>query len=514
MLQHRRAVTTGCALLVMLLAAPSAAAASTVGVGPDEIVGAAITIAAAPGETNDVLVSYDYDTTVFTITDAAGATAEAGCQQVAVTTVACMSGPTDATHVNRIVAHLGDGDDAFTVGATGVFYGASVDGGPGSDTITGGNRPDLLVGGSGDDIVSGGGEADLLLGEDGDDSLRGDAGDDELDGGEGSDVVDAGSGADLVNLREELDGRSGTADPAVTCGEGDDRVALDIADAAPAADCEREAPRFAGVPILVAPPAVVGRTVSLDRTPAGVSGSPAPDTETVWLSCDDEDCDVVADGVDQYALQVSDVGRRVGAALLATNGDPDELGFYAQAVELTDLTAVVSFAPAPPVDSLVPMAPLASLPAGPTPRGGAPTASQLAAARAALAERAMGGAVSVVREGAGLTLYRRAGRRTVTVRGARRARVLGAVCQAPSCLVKVRSELRLTTRRAGRERTRRIALPAIRRALRAGQADTFGVALSAARRRAVRRARSATLRLSYATQTGARGSVTFALRVR
>lgn len=222
----RRVATIGCALMSLLICPPARADASTVGTGPDELIGAAIAISSAPGETNQVSVSYDYDAAIFTITDAAGATAQPGCQQVDATTVTCAAGTSDATLVNRVVADLGDGDDSFIIGETGALYGASVDGGPGSDTIEGANRPDVLVGGDGDDILRGGGGADWLLGYDGDDTLSGGAGDDEIDGGDGSDAVDAGPGEDLVNLREDTDGRDGTADAAAICGPDQDRIAV------------------------------------------------------------------------------------------------------------------------------------------------------------------------------------------------------------------------------------------------------------------------------------------------
>jgi hypothetical protein len=147
----------------------------------------------------------------------------------------------------------------------------------------------------------------------------------------------------------------------------------------------------------------------------------------------------------------------------------------------------------------------------------APTAAQVAAVRAALARRVMGGAVTVLRAGTGVTLYRRAARRTVTIDGPRRTKVVAAVCHAPSCRVTIRSELRLKTRRGGVTRTRRIVLPTSRRVLSNGAAKAFGVALTAAQRRAVRAARSTILRVSYAFSTGGattRGTWQSPLRVR
>ena len=78
--ESHRAVTIGCALMILLVSAPARADASTVAAGPDEISGTAITIAAVAGETNQVAVSLNAETAKFTITDAAGATAQAGCR--------------------------------------------------------------------------------------------------------------------------------------------------------------------------------------------------------------------------------------------------------------------------------------------------------------------------------------------------------------------------------------------------------------------------------------------------
>ena len=507
-----RAALLGCALIVLLTFPAGRADASTAGSEPDAVVGNALAVLAAPGEANDVTVSYDYVTTLYTVTDGAGATAESGCDQVDATTVNCPA-HAGGENVNRILVDLGDGDDAFTMGETSVFYGATVEGGAGADTLAGGNRPDLLAGGAGDDVISGGGEADLLLGDDGDDTLGGDDGDDELDGGEGVDATDAGAGEDLVNLREQPDGRSGTADPAATCGTGGDRVALDVADAAPAADCERQAPRFAGAPVLVAPAASVGRTVSLSLAAAGVTGAPAPELFIIWLSCTLDVCEEVDYDVEQYTLQASDAGRYVGAVVIASNGS-SELGSYAEAFELTDLAGPVTAPPPIPGAPLVPQTPAFPAPPGVVKPPAPPTAAQLHAMRVAQATRVMGAPVTSVRDAGGVALYRRAGTRSVILPRARRTKVLAAVCRAASCRVSVRSELRLKIRRGGRTQTRRIRLTSVRRNLKAGDAITFDVRLTAVQRSAVHRAKSATLRMSYEIGAATRGAVTFPVRLR
>jgi len=115
-----------------------------------------------------------------TITDASGATAGTGCEQVDATTVRCMI-PTQ---------QIGDA----TIGAT-------LDGGPGDDTLHAGDVGNDLKGGAGDDILdasgltvarlSGGAGADHLIGPSHVTAPRGGV---VFDGGAGPDII-SGYGA-------------------------------------------------------------------------------------------------------------------------------------------------------------------------------------------------------------------------------------------------------------------------------------------------------------------------------
>ena len=120
------------------------------------------------------------------------------------------------TTVNYVV-HAGDGNDTFVVNPNGFCFGsltvdagagadhivvdpdstggcasaanaATVDGGPGDDTLAGGPGAGVLHGGDGDDTIFGGSGGEQIFGDGGDDPvLNGGGGDDTIDGGPGND---------------------------------------------------------------------------------------------------------------------------------------------------------------------------------------------------------------------------------------------------------------------------------------------------------------------------------------
>ena len=88
------------------------------------------------------------------------------------------------------------GNDSITLGA-GVI-GASVQGGPGDDSIIGGPGDDTLGGGQGNDYILGDAGDDLIHGGAGDDSIGGGQGNDQLYGGLGNDTMTGGAGNDAL----------------------------------------------------------------------------------------------------------------------------------------------------------------------------------------------------------------------------------------------------------------------------------------------------------------------------
>jgi hypothetical protein len=209
----RHALTTGTALATAVLLTAPAARGATVSVE-----GTALTVRAAPGEDNTVLVERT-GAMVFRVTDDGPApTAGAGCGLSDPRSVVCAGLVTAAT------ADLGDGDDAFS--AIGLPLPVTASGGEGADLLVGGLEPDTLDGGPGDDGVSGSQGDDTLDGDAGDDLLAGDTGADTVRGGDGADIadggrssgdrVDGGTGADLV--------KGGPGDDRVDGGPGDDAL--------------------------------------------------------------------------------------------------------------------------------------------------------------------------------------------------------------------------------------------------------------------------------------------------
>ena len=107
----------------------------------------------------------------------------------------------DLAAVKSIVAELGAGNDAITVGVP--FFRSlniptTLNGGAGNDILVGGNAADTINGGDGRDVLVGNGGKDALSGGAGDDLLEGGGGDDTLDGGAGRDKLDGGRGTDVL----------------------------------------------------------------------------------------------------------------------------------------------------------------------------------------------------------------------------------------------------------------------------------------------------------------------------
>jgi Ca2+-binding RTX toxin-like protein len=109
--------------------------------------------------------------------------------------------------INSITVDGASGNDLITLGPG--IPAASVQGGPGADTITasnsandtlgGGKGPDVITGGSGDDLIDGGQGDDFLIAGSGNDTLYGGLGNDTLRGGTGIDVLDGGAGTNALH---------------------------------------------------------------------------------------------------------------------------------------------------------------------------------------------------------------------------------------------------------------------------------------------------------------------------
>jgi len=104
--------------------------------------------------------------------------------------------------ITSIDVEANTGNDLITLDAG--VPAASVQGGPGADTITasnagnntlgGGKGRDSITGGSGDDLIHGGQGADSITAGTGNDSLFGGLGPDTLQGGPGNDYLNGGAG--------------------------------------------------------------------------------------------------------------------------------------------------------------------------------------------------------------------------------------------------------------------------------------------------------------------------------
>src|SRR3954452_18585438 len=114
---------------------------------------------AVPGETNDVVVSFDHGVAVFEDRGSGAFVVGPGCTEAGSRIARC-TGP-KTLHVE-----LDDGDDALVAN---VPLNVVADGGAGGDHIVTGSAADQITGGDGNDVLDGGTEADVLDGGSGDD---------------------------------------------------------------------------------------------------------------------------------------------------------------------------------------------------------------------------------------------------------------------------------------------------------------------------------------------------------
>jgi Ca2+-binding RTX toxin-like protein len=125
----------------------------------------------------------------------------------------------DIGSTERLTVNGGSGGDSIT-GAAGLapLILLSLNGGPGTDTITGGDGPDDLTGGDGNDALAGAGGDDRIVGDRGDDTMGGDDGDDTLvwNNGDNNDTMDGAAGVD----RTEVNGARTAGDAFVTAPNG------------------------------------------------------------------------------------------------------------------------------------------------------------------------------------------------------------------------------------------------------------------------------------------------------
>jgi RTX calcium-binding nonapeptide repeat (4 copies) len=242
-------VPTLVGIVVLLLALPATAGATTVSVEPyaeppgTDGFGSCsrymqcppdmVVATAAPAENNHVVVASEGSVPVeggtrpryrFIVTDRAGVQAGAGCAQLYFQAAACTAGAFGPVQ-------LGDGDDWFASGVGGGF----ADGGDGQDVL---QHDGHMTGGDGDDVIvgregAGGGGDDVLTVQSG----VGDSGDDvmrcfprnqacHLDGGPGDDLLTGGTSLDRLFGRRGADVLRGGADfDTLRGGRGDDRLA-------------------------------------------------------------------------------------------------------------------------------------------------------------------------------------------------------------------------------------------------------------------------------------------------
>ena len=229
-------------------------------------------VVAATGERNDVTMTFaaggGHYHSVVRIADA-GAVVEPGasCRPIDAHAVECAIAAETREGAEQLFEEhrleLGDEDDALQFrfpARTESSMGATVDGGPGADTLhgapfgslAGGSGPDHLIappagfaslhGGSGADLLTGSDEHDSMIGGAGPDRLVGGGGDDRLRGddpfarilpADAQDSLDGGPGND------ELDG--GQAVNEIACGPGVDVNTVAQRRDFVAFDCERVA---------------------------------------------------------------------------------------------------------------------------------------------------------------------------------------------------------------------------------------------------------------------------------
>ncbi len=236
--------------LALLLAAavivPASASAATLSRD-----GGTLVYTAAAGKTNNVHVMGGAAITFYTSGGDVMTTIPSGCVQ----DENWPGEVVNCEHAAAVRVALGDGDDRGVL-SDDVTVPVAIDGGAGKDDLAGNLHANTLEGGVGDDMINGGAGDDVLRGGDGADDLQGKAGRDRLDGGAGddflhpdghedpsADVIDGGPGSDAID--GDYSSRFSSDDPAVAFtlaggaddgrpGEGDDvrnveRIELNIA---------------------------------------------------------------------------------------------------------------------------------------------------------------------------------------------------------------------------------------------------------------------------------------------
>ncbi|HEY8584129.1 MAG TPA: calcium-binding protein, partial [Capillimicrobium sp.] len=209
-------------VLPLSLDAAADARAAVVALAPSGVA----TVAAAPGERNDLVVDSRPDGG-FVIRDAAASLAAGPGCDAEVGAVACPA----STPLQRMRVTLGDGDDRANITDSTAFW-VRVEGGPGADQLVGASDQrggpgddrladgSLLRGGPGGDLLTAAVGGSSLFGGPGRDRAVGGPGDDSLydaePGREAVDVFDGGNGTDHVHYRQarqpvRIDLAAGTA---------------------------------------------------------------------------------------------------------------------------------------------------------------------------------------------------------------------------------------------------------------------------------------------------------------
>ncbi|HMJ32787.1 MAG TPA: calcium-binding protein [Baekduia sp.] len=199
----RSIVLPACAAAALAVALPGAAHAATIAVDG----AGTYTYTGAPGEINniDVQGSPDGTVTFYGPQSVLVSAAPAGCTPSPLYGMSVVTCPAPTA----VVVNGGDGDEILNVSFSVVAsLPVTIDGGPGADLIAGDAGNDTLIGGPGNDKLDGGKGNDILDGGDGDDTLFGKAGADRLLGGAGDDEVEPDSSEEPS--ADYVDGGPGT----------------------------------------------------------------------------------------------------------------------------------------------------------------------------------------------------------------------------------------------------------------------------------------------------------------
>jgi len=213
----RRALALGGAAATLLVAAPTAFAATATKAGDT------VTYTAAPGERNALTITQsggnvilDESSADVTITDGGGCPIVGGNAQC------------PEAGVTKIVVDLGDGDDILNATAPTVLSAVTVSGGDGGDQLLTTAQADTIDGGAGNDSIDGRAGDDVMSGGAGRDSFTSAAGNDTQNGGSGGDNLRGGDGNDTLNGEDGNDNLTGDdGNDTLSGGTGDDRVDYD-----------------------------------------------------------------------------------------------------------------------------------------------------------------------------------------------------------------------------------------------------------------------------------------------